>query len=36
MLEKQSPELTLSDTKTFCQFRNVCVVTIQHRIGDKS
>ncbi len=33
---KQSPELPLSYAKTFCQFRNVCVVTVQRSVGNES
>jgi len=36
MLQEQSPELPLSYAKTFCQFRNVCVVTIQRSVGNES
>jgi hypothetical protein len=36
MLEKQSPELTVSYSKSFRQFLDVRVVTIERPIGNKS
>ncbi len=36
MLQEQPPELPLSYAKTFCQFRNVCVIAVQRSVGNKS
>jgi hypothetical protein len=36
MLDKQSPELTVSYSKALSQFLDIRVVTIQRPIGDKS